>query len=73
MMTMTALTVWFFSDEATFYVSGKVNKRNIRIWGSENPCEVVEKERDSPKINVEWSTCFILCCKLTPLLKMIYS
>ena len=41
-----------FSDEATFHVSGKVNKHNIQIWGSENPCEVVEKERDSPKINV---------------------
>ena len=24
-----------FSDEATFHVSGKVNKHNIRIWGSE--------------------------------------
>ena len=49
MMTLTTLTV--FSDEATFHVSGKVNKHNIQIWGSENPCEVVEKERDSPKIN----------------------
>ena len=42
------------SDEATFHVSGKVNKHNIRIWGSQNPCEVLERERDSPKINV-WS------------------
>ena len=40
------------SDEATFHVSGKVNKHNIRIWGSQNPCEVLERERDSPKINV---------------------
>ena len=39
-----------FSDEATFHVSGKVNKHNIRIWGSQNPCEVLE--RNSPKINV---------------------
>ena len=39
-----------FSDEATFHVSGKVNKHNIQIWGSQNPCEVLE--RDSPKINV---------------------
>ena len=38
-----------FSDEVTFHVSGKVNKHNIRIWGSENPCEFVEKESDSPK------------------------
>ena len=42
----------FFSDEATFHVSGKVNKHNIRIWGSQNPCEILERERDSPKINV---------------------
>ena len=41
-----------FSDEATFHVSGKVNKHNIRIWGSQNPCEVLDRERDSPKINV---------------------
>ena len=26
-----------FSDEATFHVSGAVNCRNVRIWGSENP------------------------------------
>ena len=41
-----------FSDEATFHVYGKVNKHNIRIWGSQNPSEVLERERDSPKINV---------------------
>ena len=23
-----------FSDEATFYVSGKLNKHNVKIWGS---------------------------------------
>ena len=23
-----------FSDEATFHVSGKLNKHNVRIWGS---------------------------------------
>ena len=22
------------------------------MWGSQNPCEVLERERDSPKINV---------------------
>ena len=41
-----------FSDEATFHVFRKVNKHNIRIWGLKNSCEVVQKERDSPKINV---------------------
>ena len=62
-----------FSDEATFHVYGKVNKHNIRIWGSENSCEVVEEERDGPKVNVKWSTCFMLCCKLTPLLQLIFA
>jgi hypothetical protein len=26
-----------FSDEATFYASGKRNHKKVRIWGSENP------------------------------------
>ena len=26
-----------FSDEATFHVSGKLNKHSVRIWGTENP------------------------------------
>jgi len=38
-----------FSDEATFHVSGAVNRRNVRIWGSENPHACVEHQRDSPK------------------------
>lgn len=41
-----------FSDEATFHVSGMVNKHNVRIWGSENPHETRELERSSPKLNV---------------------
>ena len=41
-----------FSDEATFYVSGKLNKHHVRIWGSEHPHEIRELERDSPKVNV---------------------
>ena len=41
-----------FSDEATFHVSGAVNHRNVRIWGSENPHAYVEHQRDSPKVNV---------------------
>ena len=40
------------SNEASFRVSEKVNKHKVRIWGSQNYCEVVEKERDSPKLNV---------------------
>ena len=41
-----------FSDESTFHVSGKVNKHNVRIWGSENPHVTGEYVRDSPKVNV---------------------
>jgi hypothetical protein len=41
-----------FSDEATFHLSGKVNRHNRIIWGSQNPHQVVEHVRDSPKVNV---------------------
>jgi hypothetical protein len=41
-----------FSDEATFHISWKVNKQNVRIWGSEHPHATVEHIRDSPKVNV---------------------
>jgi hypothetical protein len=41
-----------FSDEATFHISGKVNRHNVRIWGTENPHTILEHERDSPKLNV---------------------
>ena len=41
-----------FSDEATFHLSGKVNRCNVRIWGSEYPHATLEVERDSPKLNV---------------------
>ena len=41
-----------FSDEATFHVNGKVNKHNTRIWGTENPHEILEHQRNSPKVTV---------------------
>jgi len=41
-----------FSHDATFHVSGAVNRRNVRIWGSENPHTYVQHQRDSPKVNV---------------------
>ena len=41
-----------FSDEATFHLSGKVNRFNVRIWGSENPHAILEFECDSPNLNV---------------------
>ena len=42
----------YFSDEANFHVSGKVNRHNCRIRGSKNPRFVIEHQRDSPKWNV---------------------
>ena len=41
-----------FSDEVTFFLSGKVNRHNTRIWGSQNLHALIEMERDSPKVNV---------------------
>lgn len=41
-----------FSDEATFHVSGVLNRHNVRIWGSEPPYLSREVVRDSPKVNV---------------------
>ena len=41
-----------FSDESTFHISGKVNRHNGCVWGTENPLETVQHERASPKINV---------------------
>ncbi|PNF28684.1 hypothetical protein B7P43_G07888 [Cryptotermes secundus] len=41
-----------FSGEATFHLSGTVNRHNVRIWGTEHPHETVEREKDSPKVNV---------------------
>jgi hypothetical protein len=41
-----------FSDEATFHLSGKVNRHNVRIWGLQNAHTTLEDERDSPKANV---------------------
>lgn len=35
-----------------FHISGRVNRHNCRIWGTENPHEPVELESDSPKVNV---------------------
>ena len=43
-----------FSDEATFHLSGRVNKHNVQILGSENPHVMVEYQKDSCKLNV-WS------------------
>lgn len=41
-----------FSDEATFHISGCVNRHNCRIWGNQQPNEVFQYVRDTPKVNV---------------------
>ena len=38
-----------FSDESTFHVSGLINRHNSTTWGSQNPHEIYELERDFPK------------------------
>ena len=41
-----------FSNEATFHGTGKVNKHDTCIWGTEHPHVIQEHVRDSPKVNV---------------------
>ena len=41
-----------FSDEAIFYISGKVNRHNVSSWGFENSQEILKHHCDSPKFNV---------------------
>jgi len=41
-----------FSDEATFHISGVVNRHNVRIWSSENQPVVFQNQQGSPKVNV---------------------
>jgi hypothetical protein len=40
------------SDEATFHINGKVNRHNVRVWGTENPHVTLEHEKYSPEVNV---------------------
>ena len=39
-----------FSDEATFHVSGKLNKHNVRIWGLEN----LHENREEAMLQRTW-------------------
>jgi hypothetical protein len=41
-----------FSDEATFHISGLVNRHNVWTWGSEPPRVIVTHQHNSPKLNV---------------------
>ena len=42
----------FFSDEATFYVGGLINKHNIGYWSQTNPHVAIETVMSSPELNV---------------------
>ena len=52
-MTLSPLLI--FNDWATFHLSRKVNRHNVRIWGRQNPQEALEHEMDSRKL-----ICFML-------------
>ena len=41
-----------FNNEATFHISGKVNRHNVQIWALENPQEISEYYSDFPNFNV---------------------
>jgi len=41
-----------FSDEATFHTCGKVIRHNCRIWADEKPTNLLEWERNKPKVNI---------------------
>ena len=41
-----------FSDKATFHQTGKVNKHNTRMWGTERPHLTLEPIQDFLKVNV---------------------
>ncbi|PNF19935.1 hypothetical protein B7P43_G11473 [Cryptotermes secundus] len=41
-----------FSNEATSHISGKVNRHNVHIWGTEQPHAQREHQHDSPEVNV---------------------
>jgi hypothetical protein len=52
-----------FSDKATFYVCGKVNHHNVRIWGTENPHATIEHVHGFARN--EWVLCRFLFAKST--------
>ena len=41
-----------FSDEATFHTCGEVIRHNCRIWADEKPPDLLEWERNAPKVNI---------------------
>jgi hypothetical protein len=45
----------FITDEAWFYISGRVNMQNVRIWSNEIPHVIQQMPLHSEKIGV-WCT-----------------
>jgi hypothetical protein len=41
-----------FVNEATVYLNGRVNRHTVRVWGTENPHEIVEHVRGSSKLKL---------------------
>jgi hypothetical protein len=39
-----------FSDKAIFHLDSTINRHNCRIWISQPPEEIIEHQRDMPKI-----------------------
>jgi hypothetical protein len=48
-------------DEATFHISGKVNRHSVLIWGTEQPHAQIEHQSDSPEVSV---FCRVSCEKV---------
>ncbi|KAJ4429858.1 hypothetical protein ANN_22062 [Periplaneta americana] len=42
LMTYDLFSRLIFSDEATFHTSGKINKHNCRVWGTQKPHRIIE-------------------------------
>jgi len=49
---MEASCIAVGSDEATFYLSNKINHHNIQVWEFQNFHPVTVPEQNSPQVNV---------------------
>jgi hypothetical protein len=45
-----------FCEEATFHISGKMDRHNVHIWGTEQPHAQIDHQRDFKKLNVYCAT-----------------
>jgi hypothetical protein len=54
-----------FSDETAFQLSVYFNRRNVRVWGINNPSAAIENTRDGPKLQCSFSVSKQTCSSLT--------